>query len=137
MRTIAVDFDGVIHTYENGWADGSIYGDFTSGAIAALSALMQKYAVYILTSRNPRQVARWIERQSGHGIECTTHVPWSGRWTRQGYLLVTNRKLPHFTLIDDRVIQWKTWSQALTALAMKVMKEEESRRDEMPVLDET
>lgn len=36
-ETIAVDFDGVIHT-----------------------------------ARDARQVARWIEQRTGHGIECTT-----------------------------------------------------------------
>jgi hypothetical protein len=120
MRTIAVDFDGVIHTYENGWQDGSIYGEFMEGAVEGLSRLMNQYAVYIHTTRKPAPVAQWIERKSGHGIECTTHVPWSGFWNQQGYLLVTRRKLPAFAYIDDRGIRFRSWSQALTALAMSV-----------------
>lgn len=73
-QTIAIDFDGVLHTYDRGWADGTIYGDFTPGAIEALVSLMRDYAVFIHTTRNPHQVARWIEDRTGHGIECTTQM---------------------------------------------------------------
>jgi hypothetical protein len=118
IKTIAVDFDGVIHTYDKGWQDGSIYGDFVEGAVTGLSYLMHDYAVFIHTSRNPRKVARWIERQSGYALECTTRVPRSRFWTRRGYLLVTDRKLPASAYIDDRGVRFKNWSQARTALAM-------------------
>jgi hypothetical protein len=116
-QTIAVDFDGVIHTYDKGWQDGTIYGDFMPGAVEGLTRLMQRYAVFIHTTRKPRQVARWIEDRSGHGIECTTHVPRSGFWNERGYLLVTRRKLPAVAYIDDRAVRFKNWDQALTNLA--------------------
>lgn len=116
MPTIAVDFDGVIHSYERGWQDGSVYGDFVPGAVAGLSRLMSRYAVFIHTSRRPRQAARWIERQSGYGIECTTRVPRSGFWNQRGYLLVTRRKLPAIAYIDDRAIRFTSWDQALADL---------------------
>jgi len=117
MSTVAVDFDGVIHDYTRGWQDGSIYGDFIPGAIAALSRLMHDYAVFVHTTRKARDVARWIERRSGYGIECTTHVPRSGFWNQRGYLLVTNRKLPAVAYIDDRGIRFTSWDQALADLA--------------------
>jgi len=116
MATVAVDFDGVIHTYDRGWQDGSIYGEFMPGAVEGLTRLMQRYAVFIHTSRKPRQVARWIERNSGYGIECTTRVPRKGFWTERGYLLVTNRKLPAVAYIDDRGIRFHNWAQALATL---------------------
>ena len=116
MATVAVDFDGVIHTYDQGWRDGSIYGEFMPGAIEGLTRLMQRYAVFIHTSRRPRQVARWIEQRSGYGIECTTRVPRKGFWNQRGYLLVTNRKLPAVAYIDDRGIRFVSWTQALATL---------------------
>lgn len=119
MSTIAVDFDGVLHSYERGWADGSIYGDWMPGAVVALGQLMQRGPVFVLTTRNARQVARWIERQSGYGIECTTRIPrtgWRRRpgfWGERGVLLVTNRKLAAASYIDDRAVRFEDWPQAL------------------------
>lgn len=96
-----------------GWQDGKIYGDFMPGAISGLSVLMSQYAVFIHTTRKPRQVARWIEQKTAYGIECTTHVPFSGFWNQQGYLLVTRRKLPAIAYIDDRAIRFENWNQVL------------------------
>jgi hypothetical protein len=114
--TVAVDFDGVIHDYKLGWQDGSVYGEFVPGTVLALSWLMQRYAVFVHTTRKPRQAARWIEQRSGYGIECTTRVPRSGFWNQTGYLLVTRRKLPAVAYIDDRGIRFRSWDQALADL---------------------
>lgn len=119
--TIAVDFDGVIHTYERGWQDGSIYGDFMPGAIVGLSRLLSNEAVFIFTSRNPKQVAAWIEDKSGRAFECTTRVPRKLFWDRRGYLLVTNRKLPARAYVDDRGIRFENWAQTLGALGFSAV----------------
>lgn len=122
--TIAIDFDGVIHTYEHGWHDGTIYGDFKPHALAALLTLLERDAVFIHTTRNPRQVARWIERTSGHTIDCTTHLPrtWWGRrkpfWNTRSLLLITDRKLPATVYVDDRAHRFKSWPQTLPALGV-------------------
>lgn len=124
--TTAIDFDGVIHTYENGWADGTIYGDFMPDAMFALLTLMDRDAVFIHTTRNPKQVARWIERTSGHNIDCTTRLPrtWYGRrkpfWNTRGLLLVTNLKLPATVYVDDRAHHFESWDQTLAVLAPDV-----------------
>jgi hypothetical protein len=120
-KTVAIDFDGVIHAYSRGWQDGSIYDEPVSGWLDALGSLMRQYAVFVHTSRNPRQVARWIEQRSGYGIECTTRIdplrPWRRRfWNEQGVLLVTRLKLPAVAYIDDRGIRFENWDQALAAL---------------------
>lgn len=116
IRTVAVDFDGVIHDYLHGWMDGSIYGTFTDGAVVALTRLMRRYAVYVHTTRNPRAVANWIEDRSGHAFECTTLFRWQRPefWNTQGVLLVTRLKLPAVAYVDDRAVKFTgDWDQVL------------------------
>lgn len=120
--TLAIDFDGVIHTYDRGWADGTIYGDWKPNAMAGLLTLMDRDAVFIHTTRPARQVARWIERTSGHIIDCTTRQPrtWYGRrkpfWNTRGLLLITDRKLPATVYVDDRAHRFETWAKTMVAL---------------------
>lgn len=124
--TIAVDFDGVIHAYSRGWQDGTIYDQPIRDALVALETLMARDAVFIHTTRNPRQVARWIERESGHDIDCTTRLPrtWYGRrkpfWNTTGLLLVTDRKLAATVYIDDRAHRFETWAKTMVALGEPV-----------------
>ena len=116
--TIAVDFDGVIHAYSKGWGDGSIYDEPVPRAFYALHLLMH-------TTRNPKQVSRWIESRSGYGIECTTRTPrtWLGRvkpfWNERGILLVTNHKLAATSYIDDRARRFTSWEDMFEQLGMK------------------
>lgn len=126
-QTVAVDFDGVLHTYERGWDDGTIYGDWVPGSVAALTQLMRQYAVFIHTTRSARQVAQWIERQSGRGFECTTRVPRSGFWNERGVLLVTGQKLPAVAYIDDRAVRFTAWPEALTAVGIDPILTSETR----------
>lgn len=52
IKAIAVDFDGVIHTYDEGWKDGSIYGEVVEGAKEALQSWKDEgYIIYIHTAR--------------------------------------------------------------------------------------
>lgn len=50
--TIAIDFDGVIHGYSNGWGDGTIYDPPVPGTKEALDAIKAAgHRIYIFTVR--------------------------------------------------------------------------------------
>lgn len=116
MATVAVDFDGVLHTYSRGWADRTIYDEPVPGAIDGLRTLMRSYSVYIHTSRSPLPVAGWL---SEYGISALPESQGQMHefWNYRGHVLVTQRKLPAIAYIDDRGIRFESWDQALADLA--------------------
>ena len=115
MSTVAVDFDGVIHAYRRGWADGTIYDPPLPGALEALHGLMARHAVFVLTTRDTEQVAHWL---AGHGFVTVADRPTARRrfWNTRGTLLVTNRKLAAAAYVDDRAVRFTDWPQTLTDL---------------------
>jgi hypothetical protein len=116
--TIAVDFDGVVHAYRRGWADGSIYDPPLPGAVPGLKALMARDAVFILTSRDPQQVDRWMHEHTDIPTtwEDPAGPPTVTFWEVRGRLLITTRKLPATRYIDDRGLLFESWDQALAEL---------------------
>lgn len=51
-KTIAVDFDGVIHAYSKGWQDGKIYDPPVHGVREALQTFLNDgYEIVIYTTR--------------------------------------------------------------------------------------
>ena len=62
MKTIAIDFDGVIHGYTDGWKDGSIYDGAVKGAIETINKLVYAdYSVFILSTRSGKQIKKWLK----------------------------------------------------------------------------
>lgn len=113
--TVAVDFDGVIHSYDKGWHDGTIYGPPNSGAIESLQALMAAgYAVFVFTSREVESVIPWLE---GYGLPVAADgPPYPVFWDHADQILVTNRKLPAVAYVDDRALRFLDWTQTLHEL---------------------
>jgi hypothetical protein len=111
-RTIAVDFDGVIHRYSKGWHGGSIYDPPVKGAREALARIHDHYKVVIFTTRVNRDmpgserqldaVLAWLEMHEfrrGQHFDEITHV-----------------KPPALAYIDDRAIRFTDWESALDEL---------------------
>lgn len=113
VSTVAVDFDGVIHTYGRGWQDGTIYDEPVPGAFDAIESLMGRYAVAIFTTRDVHQVAEWL---FAHGFD-NVATGWTPPfWNEKGVILVTNLKPAAVAYIDDRGIRFADWGQALADL---------------------
>lgn len=96
---VLVDFDGVIHSYERGWADGTVYGSPIPGAREALEAMTDEgYEVVVFSTREPSQISAALEA-----------------WGFPGYR-VTLTKEPAIAQIDDRAIHFRDWHSAATEL---------------------
>lgn len=70
--TVAVDFDGVLHSYTSPWAGASVIPDPpVAGAIEWLSRLIQDFEVVVFSTRakwwfGRRAMRRWLKTQAGN-----------------------------------------------------------------------
>ena len=131
MKTIAIDFDGVIHSYDKGWQGGVIYGTPIEGVFEAIDGLIKDgYNVFILSTRNSKQIKEWLTPlimesewvRDGLGdpndfmyakYSFTVEVipfwwHWFNKfWNKPNVVGITNVKLPAFAYVDDRAICFK------------------------------
>jgi hypothetical protein len=102
MPRLLVDFDGVIHRYSRGWADGTAYDSPMPGAREALARLTgMGYEVVIFSTRDKTQISAWLKQ---HGFP---------------YYLITNKKLPATAIIDDRAIHHVDWAGSIAELSRR------------------
>ncbi|MDE2468671.1 MAG: hypothetical protein KGL35_08000 [Bradyrhizobium sp.] len=103
MKTIAVDFDGVIHGYSKGWQDGSIYDPPVPGVNLSLDRLRRAgYRVVIYTTRAANRVIDG-EPQTGQLQDVVDYLNSHGIPFDEVF---TGDK-PIFTaLIDDRAVRF-------------------------------
>ena len=96
---VLVDFDGVIHRYSRGWADGSAYDAPMPGAREALEAMESDgYEPVVFSTRDANQIRLWM---ANNGFP-----PYR----------VTNAKEPAVAQIDDRAIRFTDWIQSAADL---------------------
>lgn len=110
-KTIAIDFDGVIHKYSKGWHDGTAYDVPMDGAIEGIKKLMEKYIVYVHTARPAQDVQHWFGVHTDLGTEIIREdVKF---YTNEHLVGISNRKLPAIYYIDDRALYFIDWEQTL------------------------
>ena len=112
MKTIAIDFDGVVHKYSKGWSDGSLYDEPVDGAFDALKTLMRwGFAVYIHSTRKPEDMQNWFAE---HNFGTATQIIQDEVfWEAANILGLSNRKLPAIVYIDDRGLRFTNWKDIL------------------------
>ena len=104
-KTIAIDFDGVIHQYSNGWQDGEIYDLPVTNAFHTIVKLQLKgYKIVIFTARPEEQhekISKWLALWS---IKANIYL---------NDITITNIKPRAVAYIDDRAIRFTSWKDIL------------------------
>lgn len=135
LKTIAIDFDGVIHKYSKGWQDGKCYDDEVAGVFKAIQTLMKDHTVFILSTRSSKQIKRWLQERimeadfgdnpiepqdwtyAKYGFTCQVIPFWVKFWNKDNVLGITKRKLPAHVYIDDRAICFNgNWNETMDAI---------------------
>lgn len=106
MRTIAFDFDGVIHLYSKGWLDGTIYDTFIPGSIETIKHLMETYSVFIMSSRRSQDIEKKLNEVYPE-IKTQVISDYTRFWNKMGVLGISSRKLPADVYIDDRALRFE------------------------------
>ena len=106
---LAIDFDGVIHTF-NGWGDGTCYGQPIEGSIEAVRRLSQKYNIIIFTAK-ARPDRPLVNGRTGHELV----TEWLDKFELTKYIdYVTHEKPRAKFYIDDKGIRFdNNWQEIL------------------------
>lgn len=113
-KTVAVDFDGVIHAYRRGWEDGVIYDDPMPGTKEALAALSSRYRLVIYTARNLS-----YKRNGEELLEVDRIWQWLEEHDLARFIdQITSVKPQAIFYIDDRAIRFTAWDEALELLGI-------------------
>jgi len=113
LSNMAIDFDGVIHTFDKGWHDGTCYGTPIPGALDAIRTLAKDWNIIVFSAKvRPDRplvdgktgyelVDEWLQE---HGVrDCITEI--------------THEKPRAKFYIDDKAIEFKNnWSEVLEKL---------------------
>ena len=110
LKNVAIDFDGVIHTFDKGWHDGTCYGDPLPGSIEAIKKLSKQYNIIIFTAKvKPSRplvngktghelVMEWLDK---HGVlDCVDEI--------------TCEKPRAQIYIDDKAYHFTNWKDAIS-----------------------
>jgi phosphoheptose isomerase len=109
---IGVDFDKVIHKCTKGYFDGTIYDDPVEGAYQALQELSSKYTVIVYTCK-AKPDRGLVNGKTG------TQLVWD--WLEKHDMSkfvskVTAEKPRAVAYIDDKAVQFNSWSETIPLL---------------------
>ena len=111
-QVIAIDFDGVIHSFELGFHDGTIYGTPISGSIESIKKISKKYKIVIYTAKAKKD-RPLINGKTG--IELVWE--WLKKYNINSYISeVTAEKPRAICYIDDKAIRFIDWNQTMKEL---------------------
>ena len=110
---IAIDFDGVIHSFEYGYHDGTIYGTPINGAKESLELLSKKYKLVLFTAK-AKPDRPLVDGKTG--VELVKE--WLVKYDLDKYFFeITSEKPRCLCYIDDKAIQFTSWDNTLKELS--------------------
>ncbi len=128
-QTLCVDFDGVIHSYEDGWQNGLIYGTVVPGFFTWAERVMSRFHLVIYSSRSAALEHRipmhlWLEYHLQRWV-----ASGGNRWLTMERFAFSDVKPAAWLTIDDRAVcftgDWTAPALQLEALlAFKPWNEE-------------
>lgn len=116
---LCIDFDGVIHSYDKGWQDGSIYGDVVSGFFEWMFHASERFKLVVYSSRSKtvegrHDMAVWIAdkyilSRKDNTYKVRVLCPTSNAVSLEigsAVLEFAHEKPPAFLTIDDRAVEF-------------------------------
>lgn len=105
---LCVDFDGVVHSYERGWQDGTIYGTVVPGFFEWVERAKAHFRIVIYSSRSKTEagvvaMGAWLHEQRKLW-RLATGFPIAALESTE--LELTHEKPAAFLTIDDRCVRF-------------------------------
>jgi len=112
LKNLAIDFDGVIHTFDKGWYDGTCYGEPIEGSLEAIKKLAESYTIIIFTAKAKPS------RPLVNGKTGTELVEeWLTKHDVMQYVKeITSEKPRSQIYIDDKGYHFENWQDTLKHL---------------------
>tara|TARA_R100000808_G_C2107573_1_gene122685 strand:- start:447 stop:839 length:393 start_codon:yes stop_codon:yes gene_type:complete len=110
LKNLAIDFDGVVHTFDKGFHDGTCYGAPISGALEAIKKLSQTYTIIIFSAK-VRPDRPLVNGKTGYHLV----DEWLRAHNVRQYVDdITHEKPRAQYYIDDKAIEFKdNWAEIL------------------------
>ncbi len=115
LKNLAIDFDGVIHTFDKGWYDGTCYGKPIKGSLEAIKKLSESYNIIIFTAK---------AKPSRPLVNGKTGTELVEEWlTRHGVMQyikeITSEKPRSQIYIDDKGYHFENWEDTIKHIEKK------------------
>lgn len=111
-NNIAIDFDGVIHSFEFGYHDGTIYGTPIEGSLETIKLLSCHYKIIIYTAK-AKEDRPLVGGKTGKELV----REWLSKYNFINYIHdITAEKPRAICYIDDKAIRFYTWTQTIKDL---------------------
>jgi|TARA_B100001093_G_scaffold374893_1_gene359880 hypothetical protein len=115
LNNLAIDFDGVIHTFDKGFHDGTCYGKPIKGSLEAIKKLSKNFKIIIFSSKVKRD-RPLINGKTGMQLV----KKWLKKYKVIKYIAeITCEKPRAKYYIDDKAIEFISWSKTLKKIKSK------------------